>query len=100
VVVVQGSLRIWVCGQKLVALMSLGAAGAGALFGATAKPLSSLAPSTSRVAASADAPTAMAVSTKGASFIRPHLRTLAPYTPIEPFEVLVTSTAICVHEQF
>lgn len=68
--------------------MSLGAAGAGSLFGATAKPLSSLAPSTSRVAASADAPTAMAVSTKGASFIRPHLRTLAPYTPIEPFEIL------------
>lgn len=63
------------------------AAGAGSLFGATAKPLSSLAPSMSRVSASAEAPTTTVVSAKGASFIRPHLRTLAPYTPIEPFEV-------------
>lgn len=29
-------------------------------------------------------------STSGADFIRPHMRKLAPYTPIEPFEVLST----------
>ncbi|KAG0556805.1 hypothetical protein KC19_11G080400 [Ceratodon purpureus] len=69
--------------------MSLRAATSlGSLFGTSAKPLSSLAPSVSRVSASADAPATMAVSAKGASFIRPHLRTLAPYTPIEPFEIL------------
>ncbi len=35
------------------------------------------------VAASATLP----LSTKGGQFIRPHLLDLAPYTPIEPFEV-------------
>lgn len=35
------------------------------------------------VAASATLP----LATKGGQFIRPHLLDLAPYTPIEPFEV-------------
>jgi hypothetical protein len=70
---------------------------AGALLGggaaaAVAKPSKMMI----RVSASADAPVAI---TKGASFIRPHLLTLAPYTPIEPFEVIqfafVAVIAVC-----
>lgn len=40
-------------------------------------------------ATSTDTPTTSeTAATTAASFLRPHLRKLAPYTPIEPFEVL------------
>lgn len=59
----------------LGALLGAGSAGAGV---AKSKRMV--------ISASADA-AAPATIVKGASFIRPHLLTLAPYTPIEPFEV-------------
>jgi histidinol-phosphate aminotransferase len=42
------------------------------------------------VAAAAQQPAAGAAGAalRGADFIRPHLRTMAPYTPIVPFDVL------------
>lgn len=39
-------------------------------------------------AASASSPPPGAAAPSSQSFLRPHLLTLAPYTPIEPFEVL------------
>jgi len=52
-------------------------------FGAARAPNTKLFMSCGNVAASATLP----LSTKGGQFIRPHLLDLAPYTPIEPFEV-------------
>ena len=45
-------------------------------------PSATAPPSTSHPAMDASS------SAPGAQFVRPHLRTMAPYTPIEPFEVL------------
>lgn len=45
-------------------------------------PMPAAAPAPAASTSTSDAATA------GAQFVRPHLRSLAPYTPIEPFEVL------------
>ncbi|KAL3684157.1 hypothetical protein R1sor_002179 [Riccia sorocarpa] len=37
-------------------------------------------------------------TSSGVNFIRPHLRTLAPYTPIEPFEILSARLGRAPHE--
>lgn len=71
--------------QMSLRAANLIAAGANSLSGT---PLSFRSPSMSRVSASADALTTVPLANKGASFIRKHLQTLAPYTPIEPFEIL------------
>ncbi|CAK9199352.1 unnamed protein product [Sphagnum jensenii] len=64
--------------------MLLPASSSSSFFLAPRAPTTKLFMCCGNVAASATLP----LSTKGGQFIRPHLLDLAPYTPIEPFEIL------------
>ncbi len=73
-------------------LLPAAASSSSSFFLAPRVPTTKLFMCCGKVAASAMLP----LSTKGGQFIRPHLLDLAPYTPIEPFEVSSYSPQIFV----